>query len=336
MKKIQTADRQIAALLLSIDSELAAAVLRHLSDERVDEVSRAMRELQEIDVEFDTLCDVYDHALERMRVGRIALGDIDAQMSDVLARAFGDERGKAVHSRARQNILERRPFAMFEALADEDLAEVLLEEHPQIAAVFLAHLDHAKAGQVLAALPTDRRADLVRRVATLDRTPTEMVQRVVEVMRAKVRNLGLTTIQSDPRAWTQVAAGMLNNMGSSGIEILQQLQETDPAIANRVRDEMFTFEDLAFLDARSMQRLLSEIDTRVLATALRRAGKPIEDNVFGNLSARAGALLREERDMLAPMPLSEVLHAQRMVVGAVRSLAERGELAASAATEELV
>ena len=150
-------DQALAMLLLSIDQELSAKVLRNFSDDTVDKVTRAMQELQEIAVDRDTVRDAYRQTVTRMQQGGMALGDVGGLMQNVLSKAFGEERSGEVANRANNDILAKRPFAMFEALTAEDLANLLTEEHPQIAAVFIAHLDREKGGEVLKHLDEDVR-----------------------------------------------------------------------------------------------------------------------------------------------------------------------------------
>jgi flagellar motor switch protein FliG len=234
------ADKAVAVLLLSIDQEVAAQVLRGLSDESVDRVTRAMHELQEIAVDRETVRRVHQAALQRMRQGGVSIGDVGGLMRGVLTKAFGEERCEDVAKRANGEILARRPFAMFEALSAEDLGKLLTEEHPQIAAVFIAHLDRKKGADVLNHLDEELRADLVHRVATLDRTPADVVQRVLEVMRKKVKDLGLTTLRGEPKAWIKAAASLLNNLGGGEKVVLDRIEAADLAMADAIRDQMFS------------------------------------------------------------------------------------------------
>jgi flagellar motor switch protein FliG len=329
-------DKVLAMLLLSIDQELAAKVLRHFSDETVDKVTRAMQELQEMAVDRDTVRGVYRRTAERLRQGGMALGDVGSLMRDVLAKAFGEERSGDVARRANSDILAKKPFAMFESLTAEDLANLLIEEHPQIAAVFLAHLDRTKGGEVLQHLDEDMRADLVHRVATLDRTPADVVQRVLDVMRKKVKDLGLTTLRSEPKAWVRAAAAILNNLGGGEKAVLEKIESSDADIALAIREEMFTFDDLEKLDKKSMQKILAAVDSRQLALSLKAATPGVEATVLGNLSKRASDMVREERDNLGPTPLSEVLAAQNEILKLIRDMMDKGDIKAGGAAEQMV
>ena len=172
------------------------------------------------------------------------------------------------------------------------------------------------------------------RVSTLDRTPPEVVQNVLDVMRQKVKDLGLTTLRSEPGAWVKAAAEILNNMGGGEKAILETISETSEDISAALRDEMFTFDDIGKLDKKAMQKILGQIDTRVLAVSLKAATEAVEKNIFENLSKRAGEMVGEERDTLGPMPLSEVLESQQQILSIVRDMMDKGEIAASAGAGE--
>jgi len=329
-------DKIIAMLLLSLDQELAAKVLRNFNDDAVDKVTRAMQELQEMAIDRETIRGVYSKTVERMRQGGMALGDVGGLMRTVLSRAFGEQRSGDVARRANSDILAKRPFAMFEQLTAEDLANLLTEEHPQISAVFIAHLDRKKGGEVLKFLDEELRADLVHRVATLDRTPADVVQRVLEVMRKKVKDLGLTSLRSEPKAWVKAAASLLNNLGGGEKAVLEKIEQSDANIAGAIREEMFTFDDIQKLDKKSMQKILAAVDSRQLAVSLKAAIPPVEQSILGNLSKRASDMVREERDNLGPTPLTEVLSAQNEILKMIRDLMDKGEIKAGGAAEQMV
>lgn len=335
-KNSLSTDQNLAMLLLSIDQELSAKVLRHFSDDSVDKVTRAMQELQEIAVDREAVRATFRETVMRMRQGGMALGDVSGLMKGVLSKAFGDERSGEVASRANSDILAKRPFAMFESLTAEDLANLLTEEHPQIAAVFIAHLDRTKGGEVLKFLDDEARADLVHRVATLDRTPAEVVQRVLEVMRKKVKDLGLTTLRSEPKAWVKAAASLLNNLGGGDKAVLDVIEGTDPDIAVAIRDEMFTFDDIEKLDKKSMQKILASVDSRQLAVSLKAAIPSVEQCILTNLSKRASDMVIEERDNLGPTPLTEVLEAQNEILKMIRDMMDKGDIKAGGAAEQMV
>ena len=157
-------------------------------------------------------------------------------------------------------------------------------------------------------------------------------------MRGKVKELGLSTSRSEPRHWIKKAAGILNNMGGAvEKEILEVIGGRQEDIAESIREEMFTFDDLSKLDKKSMQKVLGSIDTAILATALKACSMETEENIFGNLSKRAAEMVVDERDAKGPTPLSDVLEAQKQILATIRTMIESGEvLAPGGAGEQLV
>ena len=327
-----TACQKVACLLLSLDRELSGKILRTMREEDVHAVTHAMKDLEEISLDDVTVNRILRETIERLRKGGLALGDVGPAMKEVLAHAFGVQRSQEVVEQVERETLSRWPFARFESMPAQDLLRLLEGEHPQIVAVFLAHLDPAKAGEVLSLFPEEGRPDLVARIATLDRTPPEVLHRVIKVLQTKVKSLGVAGNLGikDPNAWVKAAARILNNMeGAVEKEILSVVAEKDRDVADRIREEMFTFDDLADLDKRAMQKLLGGVDTRVLAYALKACDTRTEENIFNNLSKRAREMVLEERDSLGPVPLSEVLDAQKEILGVVRQMMETGEIKVS-------
>jgi flagellar motor switch protein FliG len=154
-------------------------------------------------------------------------------------------------------------------------------------------------------------------------------------MRQKVKDLGLNTLRAEPKAWVKAAAQILNHLGGGEKAILEKIEGADPEMATAIRDEMFTFEDLARLDRRSMQKILSSIDSRQLALALKATTPAVEQNILNNLSKRAAAMVVEERDSLGPTPLSEVVASQAEMLKTIRDMMDKGEISAGA-SEQLV
>ncbi len=321
-----TSPQKVAAFLLGIDTNLAAEVMRRMNEDHVELVAQAMKELEEVALDEGDVRAIFKEAVTRMRGAGLALGDVGGTIKHVLAKAFGEDKGAALLDEVEHKTLARKPFDVFAALPEDELAGLLLEEHPQITAVFLAHLDAAKAAEVLGRFPDEKQVDVLRRIATLGRSNPEVVQRVVEVMRAKVKELGISTVQSEPKGWIKKAAHILNFMGAAEKEVLDAIAEQDETLAEKLRDEMFTFDDLAKLDKKSMQKVLGSIDTAVLALALKACSPEVEENIFNNLSKRAREIVIDERDAKGPTPISEVLEAQKSILATVRSLIESGDI----------
>jgi len=320
---------RVACLMLAMDRELSSRILRTMREEDVHTITVAMKDLEEITLDDASVNEILRETVERMRRGGLALGDVGPAIQDLLVNAFGEETGRRVVAKVEKETLSRWPFARFEAMAAPDLLRLLEGEHRQVVAVFLAHLDPVRAGEVLSIMPEEQRPDLVRRIAALDRTPPQVLQRVIEVLREKVQNMGVSGVigVAEPKQWIQKAAQILNNVeGAVEKEVLGVVGEEDKEVADSIREEMFTFDDLADLEKRAMQKVLGGIDTKVLAMSLKACSPDAEANIFNNLSKRASAMVEEERDTLGPTPLPEVLDAQKEILAVVRQMIETGEI----------
>lgn len=331
-----TEAHKVGALLLAIDQDMAAEVMRRMGEDQLDMVTRAMKELEEIAVDESDLFGIFTEAHKRLKGAGLVLGDVSNVLRQVLSKAFGKERSSVMMEHVERQTLASRPFAVFEQVPPEDLAVLLRDEHPQIAAVFLANLATDKSSKVIAEFDEEMRGDIVHRIATLGRSSPEVVQRVVEVLRSKVRGLGLATSRSEPKAWIKKAAGILNQAGGDK-SMLEMIGQRDETITGQIREEMFTFDDIGSLDKKSMQKVLGSVDTAVLAVALKACSTETETNVFDNLSKRARDMVADERDALGPMALSEVVEAQKSILAQVQELIESGDVRApGAGGEELV
>ncbi len=322
-----TTRQKVATLLLGMDHDLASKILQHMCEDEVELVARSMKELEELAVSQAILRDVYKEAVDRMKGAGLALGDVENSTKSIMTKAFGDQRGDAILVNVEQQTIAQRPFSVFERVPSEDLATILDEEHPQIRAVFLAHLDAQKSGEVLSFFSVENKSDVLHRIATLGRSSPEVIQQVVEVIKNKVRSSGLSTGRSDPGAWVKKAANIINYMdGGSDKVVLDGISSKNEGVAEAIREEMFTFDDMADIEKKSMQKILGSIDTAVLSLALKACSPGAEQNVFDNLSKRAREMVIDERDSKGPVPLSDVLEAQKQILGVVRDLIESGEV----------
>jgi flagellar motor switch protein FliG len=322
-------DMSVAALLLTIGHDQAARVIGGLDPDQSKRVTKAMNALRDKHVDRDTVNRVLVEAMHRVRGGGHAAEGPAESVTDPSAVEDVAREPTEHEDDDDDKLIAKRRFAVFEALSSSDLANLLAGEHPQIAAVFIAHLDRAKAAAVVNHMAEAKRPDLVYRVATLDRTPHDVVQRVLDVMTKKVESLGLTVRRTESKTWIRTAAEIVNKLGSEDEPILRAIEELSTDIADSIRDEMFTFEDVAALSRRSIQSVLAHVDTRTLVLALKATSpaiEEIEEKVFDNLSKRAREMVSDARESLGPVPASKVFDAQRRILRTIRELASRGEI----------
>ena len=328
-----TGAQRAAILLLTLGEQDAAEVLKHLSARDVQAVGSAMAALtgvtrQQVD-------KVLDKLIEDMH-GQTALGvGTEDYIRKVLVNALGESKAGGLIDR----ILLGRSGKGLESLKwmeSRSIAEMINQEHPQIIALVLAHLEPDQAAEVLGYLPPRMRSDAVMRIATLDGVQPSALNELDEIMERQF-NGNSKKLKSASVGGLKAAAEILNAMETSKeTELMSAIRTQDETLGGRIEELMFVFEDLVDLDDRGMQVLLREVPSATLTTALKGADPSIREKIFANMSKRAADMLRDDLEVSGPVRLSEVDAAQKEVLATARKLADAGQLNLSAGGEEFV
>ncbi len=311
-----------AILLMSLGEEQAADVLRHLAPKDVQRLGEAIAKMHAVPR------DRIDAVLARFEsvAGEASaiVADTNDYVKSVLRRALGDENANLLIER----IMHGSEIAGIESLRWMDpgsVAELLRNEHPQIVAAIAVHLDFEHASEVLKALPERLRNEVMVRVATLDGIQPSALRDLNDVL-SKLLSVGDRTKKAT-LGGPKTAAEIINLMGSSvETSVLDFIREADQDLAQKILDNMFTFDDLGTVDDKGIQALLKEVQSESLVVALKGASPELRDKVFRNMSSRAAETLREELDSRGPVRLSEVEAEQKEILKIVRRLAEEGQI----------
>jgi flagellar motor switch protein FliG len=323
--------QKAAALLIALGPERSSAVLRHFREREIESLTMEIFQMERVDEDMkdSVLEECYNMALAR---DYITSGGMD-YARDVLMRALGQ--GKA------QEIIERiatlrRPqrFSFARDAEPAQLAQFIANEHPQTVALILAHLPPYQAAATLSHFPEELHADIALRIATMDRTPPEVVDELEEVLNKKFS----TVVTRDYSAvgGTSFLVSVLAQVDrATERTILEGMEARNSDLTGEVRKMMFLFDDVGRLDDRSVQRLLREVDNKGLALALRGGSSELQDKIFKNLSTRAAQALREEIEIGGRVRLRQVEEAQQRIVDTVRRLEAAEELVIQRGTEDL-
>jgi flagellar motor switch protein FliG len=242
----------------------------------------------------------------------------------VLTKALGSERA----SNLIDGIPQGNDDAGIERLKWMDaasVAELIKNEHPQITATILVHLEADQAGAVLSAFPERLRNDVMLRIATFEGVQPSALRDLNEVLSQLLA--GADRGKKSTRGGVEVAAEILNHLGGTlEASVSAHLREVDPDLAQKIQDKMFVFENLLDLDDRAIQLLLREIQSETLVVALKGTSEELRQKVFKNMSQRAAEMLRDDLDAKGPVRLSEVEAEQREILRIVRRLAEEGQI----------
>jgi flagellar motor switch protein FliG len=311
-----------AILLMSVGEEQAAEVFKYLSPKEVQKLGEAMARLRTVPRE------KVDNVVEKFQKSKdeqySLVGDTDAFVSQVLKRALGEEKAGLLIDR----ILQGRDVSGIESLKWMDprsVGELLKHEHPQIVASILVHLERDQASEVIRQFSERMRNDVLLRIATLDGIQPQALQELNEVL-SKVL-AGGEKLKKATLGGTKAAAEILNFLGTQ-IEqpAVESIREHDPDLAQKILDQMFTFDNLNDLDDRAIQLLLREVQSESLIVALKGADEALRERIFKNMSSRAAETLREDLEAKGPVRLSEVEAEQREILKTVRRLADEGQI----------
>lgn len=311
-----------AILMMAIGEDAAAEVFKHLSQREVQELGSAMAELRSVTRE--EMAGVL-HEFRGETEQYLALNvDSSSFIRSVLNKALGEERAQSVI----EDILESRdPGSGIDSLNWMDatsVAELIRDEHPQIIATILIHLDRQKSSEVLA-LFTDRlRNDVILRIATFGGVQPGALQELTDVLS---KLLSGQSLKRSRMGGVRTAAEIINLMSTAHEEaVIDGVRLHDGDLAQKIIDEMFLFENLMEVDDRGIQRVLKEIATESLIVALKGAPQELRDKFIRNMSTRAGEMLREDLDALGPVRVSQVEAEQKAILQVVRRLADAGEV----------
>jgi len=318
--------KKAAIALLSLNEEVAAQVIGRLPNAEIRRLCEAVAELGEINA--DVISSVLED-LERGITGPMVMvrGGGSPYMKKLVDRALGVDRAQKLFGAPPAPTPE--PLMLLRTARANALAMLLTEEHPQIAACVLTQLPPNVAARVLALMEPEVAADLAGRIAELDEIPEHAVTEASEsLVRALEAAGGLAT--SDSRSefdGLAFSASIVNEMTSEdGDRLLEKLGDRDQTVATRIREAMFTFEDLLDISARELGALLREVQSETLVVALQTATNDLKEHFLSSLSQRAAATLRDDLSAAPPKRLSEVEAAQREVVEAAMRLAGEGKI----------
>ena len=311
-----------AILLMSLGEEEAAAVFRHLSPREVQSLGATIARMTSVPKE--RLDKVLAKFTNTAQARSPLVSDTGNYVRNVLRKALDEDKANLLIDR----ILQNGDISGIEGLKWMDAAsigEMLRQEHPQIVAAVLVHLDSDQAAAVLKTFPERQRNEVLVRIATLDGIQPSALKDLSEVMGRMVS--GGEQARMAPLGGVKTAAEMINLLGTS-IETaaLDYIREADNDLAQRIMDNLFTFDDLMQVDDRGIQALLKEVQSESLVVALKGAKPELRDRILKNMSTRAAETLKEELDGRGPVRVAEVEAEQKELLKIVRRLAEEGQL----------
>jgi flagellar motor switch protein FliG len=321
-----------AILLMSLGEDDAAEVFKHLEPREVQKIGAAMATLKAMtrDDITEVLGEFCTTASEKSSLGM----DSTEYIRGVLKKALGDDRATNLIDR----ILQGGDTSGIEGLKWMDsnaVAELIKNEHPQIVATILVHLDRDQASEILMHFTERLRQDALLRIATLDGIQPTALRELNEVLTKLLS--GTDNIKKAPMGGARTAAEMLNFMPATlENSVIEGVKTFDAELAQKILDEMFTWDNVMALDDRAIQALLREVPSESLILALKGSTQEFRDKVYKNMSTRASVTLKEDLEAKGMVRLSEVEAQQKEIVKIVRRLGEQGDIVIAGSDETLV
>ncbi|NBR11793.1 MAG: flagellar motor switch protein FliG [Alphaproteobacteria bacterium] len=311
-----------AILMLLLGEEEASEILKNLSPREVQQLGTAMYSVA--DVNQDTVNMVLDEFLAIIKAQTsIGLG-ADTYIRRVLIKALGEDKAGSVLTRITPSQTGKN-IEILQWMDARSIAEMISGEHPQIIGIIVAHLEYAVAADVLVLLPEEIQPEVIQRIATLDSVQPEAIAQLERVMQLQFK--ANTSLRASKIGGVKAAAKIMNFTKTAMEQrIMGKLAKADKNVMTQILDNMFMFENLIAVDDKSMGTLLRSVEPNTLAIALKGADERLRDKIFGAMSSRAAASLKDEMDSKGPMRVSEVQEAQKQIIAVARQLSDAGTI----------
>lgn len=317
--------KKAAIVMVAMGRESSAEILKGLTEQEVEQLTKEIARLDGVTPEMReaVLQEFHTMGLAQQFVSQ---GGID-YARELLETTYGPTRASEILVKITKAI-RTTGFHMLSDIDANQLVNFIQKEHPQTIALILAHMDKTMAARLLGALPQDLQFDVAQRIATMQSISPDVLEQIEQVLAAEMKDLvgGDTSEVGGVKSLAE-----LLNMADRATEknVMGHLERENPELATEIKNLMFVFDDIIMLDDRSMQRVLKEVDSKVLALALKSAGQDARDKFLRNMSKRAAEMIAEEIQYMGPVKLRDVEEAQQKIVDSVRRLEDSGEIIVS-------
>ncbi len=319
-----TGPKKAAILLLALGEDGAADVMKNLEEAEIQQVGYYMSRFTDVSPEeLDIVLEEF-YRNSVMADEGVNISSSPDFVKNALTKALGADRAKELS----ENLGAGEEEAGLEALRYAEpimIANYIRTEHPQTIALILSYLKNAEqSSAVLRDLPESLQADILYRMAVIESIPPGVISEMNEVLTEEMKTAGSMATSV---GGVEPVAEILNSVDkATETRILSSIEETNPELAEQIRELMFTFEDMALIDAKQMQLVMKDVDQADMVLALKTASDAVKELIFGSMSSRAAEMVREDLENLGPAKLSDVEAAQQKIIKVVKKLEEAGTI----------
>ena len=324
-----------AVLLITLGEEAAAKVLANLDDREIQNIGNYMAALGNVDMSVMDSINKEFYEMVETGTGGLGVAGMDF-LKTALMQAL--DPGKATEILNNITTPGEEMGGGLETVRLMDpkvIASFITNEHPQTAAIILAHLDPPVASLTIQELPEEKRMEIIHRLATLERVAPSAIRELDEALQAEFRTSG--AVFGNKMGGVQIAAEVVGSLDrATETAILAAMDEVDPDLAKEIRDLRFTFEDILKIDDAGIQMIMKEINMEDLVIGLKTATDELKEKLFSNMSERAALMMKEDLESLGPKKISEVQKAQHKVIDVCKKLEEDGKIVIGGGADEMV
>ncbi len=327
-----TSTEKAAVIMLLLGEQQAADIIKFLSPREVQALGSAM--VGVVDLSQESVNFVLDDFVTTIKKQtNLGLGTTD-YVETVLKRALGEDKASTVLGR----ILPGASSKGLEILRWMDpraISDMIVNEHPQVIAIILSVLEYDVAADVLNFLPSDKRAEILQRVASLESVQPSAMEELERIMKEQFSSN--SSAKSSSFGGIKTAAKIMNfvKVDLEG-KIMGDLSMIDEELMLKIQDNMFTFDNLSMVDNKAIQVLMRNVDPDMLMVALKGAGDEVKEKFFDNMSQRARAMFIDDMESKGPMRISDVEDAQKTIMRLARKLSDAGELVLAGRGDDFV
>ncbi len=335
MARNLTGPEKAAVLLMTLGEDIAAQVLANLDEREIQNIGNYMSALGDVDMSVMDSINKEFYEMVESGTGGLGIAGMDflktalmqaldpAKATEILNNITtpGEEMGGGLET---VRMLDPKVISSF-----------IVNEHPQTAAIILAHLEPPVASLTIRELPEENRMEIVHRLATLERVAPSVIRELDEALQTEFRTSG--AVSGNKLGGVEIAAEVMGSLDrTTETSILTAMDEVDPDLANEIRNLRFTFEDILKIDDNGIQLIMKEINQEDLLIGLKTATDELKEKLFTNMSERAALMLKEDLESLGPTKISEVEKAQQKVIAVCKKLEEDGKLVIGGGADTLV
>ena len=322
--------QKAAILIMSVGIQSATGMMKSLSEKEIEEITIEIARMKNIRPKMVNLVMQEYHSLMDVKQYVINGGMDYAQQ--LLTDLGGDSEKIMKKLRAQSG---STVFKDFQETNTNQIADFIRNEHPQVAALIFSQLRVEKTAEILALLDAELQGEITYRLAMMDKISSEVIDEIEGVIKEHMG--GMDNLGDRVKSGTNIVAQILNGADVKVEKnVLESIENRDPNVAQEIKEQMFLFEDIEFLDDKTIQIIISELDKQDMVMGLKGVVEELTSKFFGNMSSRAADMLREDMEALGPVPLKEVKDAQNRIIKKIKDLEDAGQISTRKAGEEEV